>query len=64
MDPEQANLFARFAENTLEVLLNHKPNDIPICQTRVIRQGRGWPWNYRLALHPRPDGGLEITRIP
>lgn len=45
-------------------LFGNRGGDIPVCQTRIIRSGRGWPWKHRLGIHPRPDGKLEITRIP
>lgn len=48
----------------LSKLFSNRPGDIPVCRTRIIRGGRGWPWNHRLGIHPLPDGKLEITRIP
>lgn len=48
----------------LTMLFQAKPGDIPVCQTRVLRGGRGWPWDHRIGIHPRPDGKLEVTKIP
>ena len=45
-------------------LFQIRPNDISVCQTRIIRGGRGWPWNHRIGVHPRQDGKLEITKLP
>ena len=61
MDPTQ---FIEPLIKGLVKLFSNRPGDIPVCRTRIIRGGRGWPWNHRLRIHPRPDGKLEITRIP
>ncbi|MXY68101.1 MAG: hypothetical protein F4Y47_06020 [Acidobacteriia bacterium] len=36
-----------------------REGDIPICKTRVMREGRGLPWGNRILVHPRKDG-IEI----
>ena len=45
-------------------LFQVRPNDIPVCHTRMMSRGRIWPWSHNIAVHPRPDGKLEITKIP
>lgn len=35
---------------------------IPICETRVVRGGKGMPWNNRIAIHPRSDG-IELMEV-
>ena len=37
--------------------------DIEVCTTRIVRGGRGFPWNERIAIHPMPDGRLEIRSL-
>lgn len=37
--------------------------DIEVCTTRIVRDGRGFPWNERIAVHPMPDGRLEIKSL-
>ena len=43
--------------------VKYAPGDIPVCQTRVVRDGRGFPWNKRVALHPLEDGKIEMLTI-
>lgn len=38
--------------------------DIPVCNTRVIRGGHGMVWDKKIAVHPLHDGTLEITEVP
>ena len=37
--------------------------DIEVCTTRIVRGGRGLPWDERIAIHPMPDGSLEINAL-
>ncbi len=37
--------------------------DIEVCTTRMVRGGRGFPWDERIAIHPLPDGKIEIKRL-
>ena len=37
--------------------------DIPICQTKIVRGGRGMPWDKRIALHPMGDGHFEMAKL-
>ena len=37
--------------------------DIEVCTTRIVRGGRGFPWDERLAVHPRPDGSIEVIGL-
>lgn len=37
--------------------------DIEVCTTRIVRSGRGLPWDERIAIHPLPDGKLEIRLL-
>ena len=34
--------------------------DIMPCTTRVMREGRGWPWNKQILVHPMPRGPVEV----
>ena len=47
----------------LAKLFGVKKGDIPVCQTRIMREGRGWPWNHQIGVHPRNDGKMELVRI-
>ena len=38
-------------------------SDIEVCTTRIVRGGRGFPWDARVAVHPMPDGNLEIRQL-
>jgi hypothetical protein len=35
------------------------PIRLPVCETVIIHDGRGFRWNRRLALHRLPNGRLE-----
>ncbi len=37
--------------------------DIEVCTTRIVRGGRGFPWDERIAIHPLPDGKVEIRSL-
>ena len=41
----------------------HKKGDIQVCTTRIVRKGRGFPWDRRVAIHPMEDGRLEMTEL-
>jgi hypothetical protein len=41
----------------------YKLGSIPVCETHLMREGLGLPWNKLLALHPLQDGRLEITVV-
>lgn len=55
---------AGFSSITWRVRIRY--DEIPVCHTRIMRQGRGFPWDYQVGVHPLPNGKLEITpiRIP
>lgn len=40
-----------------------KASDIEVCTTRIVRSGRGFPWDTRVAVHPMPDGSVEVTEL-
>ena len=62
-DPEFVQGIAQGAVRlVLKELLNTR--DIPVCRTRIVRSGKGYPWNGRIALHPQADGIPHIKRIP
>ena len=44
-------------------LFRFRRGDLPACQTRIVRSGRGFPWNHQIAIHPRPDGKHEMTAL-
>jgi len=39
------------------------PPDLPVCKTRIIREGRSFPWNRQVAIHALKDGRVQITPI-
>ena len=41
-----------------------RKSDISPCHTRIIRSGRGAPWNPQIAIHTTLDGKIELVRIP
>ena len=61
MDPDA---LASLAAAGVVRWLTHKPGDIPVCRTRIVRVGRGLPWNKRVAIHPMEDGSIEMKAVP
>lgn len=37
--------------------------DLPVCNTRIMREGRGLPWDRRVAVHPTSDGVTNVKAI-
>jgi hypothetical protein len=37
--------------------------NIPVCNAKIVRGGKGMPWNDRVAVHPLPDGTVEVTSV-
>lgn len=52
-------------KNLLNVKLNlsFSSKNIPVCETRVMREKKGMPWNERIAIHPLGDGDIEMTPV-
>ena len=44
-------------------LMRHGQGDIAVCTTRIVRDGRGLPWNERIAIHPLADGRIHMKRV-
>lgn len=44
-------------------LLRHRQGDIPVCNTRIVREGTGLPWNQQIAIHPMEDGSIEMKAV-
>ena len=44
-------------------VFSFKHGDIPVCQTRIVREGRGFPWNKQIAIHPMANGIVEMKAI-
>ena len=44
-------------------ITNDNTADVEVCTTRIVRGGRGFPWDERVAIHPMQDGNLEIRRL-
>ena len=51
-------------ESLLRLRFVFSSRNIPVCETRVIRAGKGYPWEGRIAIHPLGDGKHELTPIP
>jgi hypothetical protein len=55
---------AGLATGALKFLFSFRRGDIPVCKTRILHDGRGFPWNHQVAIHPLRTGKLEITAVP
>jgi hypothetical protein len=45
------------------LLFGYQRGDVAVCNTRVMHDGVGLPWNRQIAIHPLQDGRLEITSL-
>ena len=53
-----------FIENVhLNLSFAFSSKNIPICETRVMRGEKGMPWNNLVAVHPLPNGQVELTPV-
>lgn len=41
-------------------VFRYEPKDFPPCHTRVLRAGRGFPWNKQIAGHRDFSGHFEL----
>jgi len=44
-----------------ELIFTYREQDFPPCHTRVLRQGRGFPWDRQVAGHRNFHGHFELT---
>ena len=56
-------LFGGAAGTKVLGLIFRQPPGLKVCTAHVIREGRGWPWNKRVSIHPLKNGTLEITPL-
>lgn len=47
----------------LRRLFSAKHTVAEVCKTTIVREGRGWPWNEQVGVHPLADGRIAITPI-
>ena len=52
-----------FKNINIKVNLAFSSKGIPVCETRVVRKGKGMPWDGRVAIHPLGDGKIELTPV-
>ena len=64
MDPTQLAGLLGLVGKQIRPLEKVQPQDLHPCHVRILRDGRGLPWNRRLAIHLRSDETITITRIP
>ena len=43
--------------------MRYKQGDIPVCTTRIVRSGRGLPWDEQIAIHPLEDGTHNMVPV-
>jgi hypothetical protein len=46
-----------------ELVFRYEPRDFPPCHTRIVRTGRGFPWNKRVAGHTNHNGHVEFRPV-
>ena len=44
-------------------LMRRRQGYIAVCATRIVRTGRGLPWNERTAIHPLEDGTIHMIPV-
>ena len=57
------NIFASIKGWGFGVTFAFTSNGIPACTTQVMRGKKGLPWNDRVAVHPLPDGRVEVKAV-
>lgn len=43
--------------------MRHEQGDIAVCTTRIVRSGRGLPWNEQIAIHPLENGKINMVPV-
>ena len=43
--------------------MRHEQGDIAVCTTRIVRSGRGLPWDEQIAIHPLEDGTIHMMPV-
>ena len=46
-----------------ELIFKYEPRDFPPCHTRILREGRGFPWDHQVAGHRDFSGHFELKPI-
>ena len=55
-------LFKNLVERvTIKAAFSSK--NMPVCETGIVRGGRGMPWDKRIAIHPLGDGTAALTPL-
>lgn len=49
--------------NKMEMHFDFTSKGIPVCETRIVREGSGMPWNNRIAIHPLGEGKFSIVAL-
>jgi hypothetical protein len=62
-DPLSIGRAASEAAKNLIAFATADPIALPVCETKIIHDGRGFRWNRQLAVHRLPDGRLEQKLI-
>ena len=57
------NIFASIKGWGFGVTFAFTSKGIPVCTTLVMRGKKGLPWNDLVAVHPLPDGRVEVKAV-
>lgn len=52
-----------FKIGNLNIAIAFSSKNIPACETRIVREKTGMPWNKRIAIHPLENGNVELTPV-
>ena len=61
--PQLEGLLRQAALRVPKWLFQSTPGDIQPCTTRIARDNRGLPWDKQIAIHPLPDGTVEMKAL-
>lgn len=61
--PDLSTLFEFLGGAAARHVMTLRRGDLEICKTRVMREGRGFPWDKQIAVHRETDGYLEIKAL-
>ena len=62
-DPKLVAAGANAVAGALRFLFHVPAGSLPVCETKVMHDGRGFRWNAQIAVHALGDGRVETRLI-
>ena len=61
--PDDFDPWVRLLPGLRHIIKLFSSRDVPVCNTRIVRAGRGLPWGKRVAVHPTGDGVINVKPL-